>query len=148
MIADEPTSHEILRTSFASSEKENPDSSDDSRSSEHWVDVPPIRNIIFLKPVSSKVEFHQIIGRATRVDEMSHKYSFKILDFTNATRLFDEWDLPELEGKKYEGPSDWYLSCQTVDYETSVSIPKRIISSDHVSLVILFTSKPEIMDSC
>ena len=122
IIADEPSSHEILRTSFASSEKEFPTVATTVDLLSTGVDVPPIRNIVFLKPVSSKVEFHQIIGRATRVDEMSHKYSFKILDFTNATRLFDEWDLPELKGRRYEGPSDWYLSCKTVDYETSASI--------------------------
>jgi type I restriction enzyme R subunit len=84
------------------------------------IDIPPVRNIVFLKPIDSKVVFHQIIGRGARIDENSRKFTFRIIDYTNATRLFDDWDLPS--PRKPEGPSDWYLSCKIIDAETGAGI--------------------------
>lgn len=57
------------------------------------VDIPHLRNIVFMKPVSSVVLFKQIIGRGSRLFE--GKGFFRIVDFTNATRLLDQWDVPE-----------------------------------------------------
>jgi len=82
---------------------------------------------VFLRPVNSKVVFHQIIGRGSRIDEHSKKYMFRIIDYTNATRLFDEWDLPAEAGKRYEGPFDWYLACRIVDAETGRPVAKASI---------------------
>lgn len=58
------------------------------------VDVPSCRNIVFMKTVSSPLVFKQIIGRGSRIDKTTDKYWFRIIDFTGATRLFDQWDRP------------------------------------------------------
>ena len=58
------------------------------------VDVPACRNIVFMKTVSSPILFKQIIGRGSRVDPATDKLWFRIIDYTGATRLFDEWDRP------------------------------------------------------
>ena len=56
------------------------------------IDIPHLRNIVFMRPIASKVLFKQIIGRGSRLFE--GKGFFRIIDFTNATRLIDEWDIP------------------------------------------------------
>ena len=58
------------------------------------VDVPSCRNIVFMKPIASRVLFKQIIGRGSRVDPVTGKDWFRIIDYVGATRLFDEWDRP------------------------------------------------------
>ena len=69
------------------------------------VDVPSCRNIVFIKTLSSPVLFKQIIGRGSRVDPATGKLWFRIIDYTDATRLFDRWDRPpELPTPPYEGP--------------------------------------------
>jgi len=86
------------------------------------VDIPPVRNIVFLKTVSSLVLFNQIIGRGTRIDEASNKMFFRIIDFTGATRL-----LPDLRKEKpaqppYEGPTDYFYKAQILDAETNQAL--------------------------
>ncbi len=58
------------------------------------VDVPACRNIVFMKTISSPILFKQIVGRGSRLDPATDKYWFRIIDYTGATRLFDEWDRP------------------------------------------------------
>jgi len=58
------------------------------------VDVPSCRNIVFMKTLSSPVLFKQIIGRGSRVDPVTDKLWFRVIDYTGATRLFDAWDRP------------------------------------------------------
>ncbi|RLI41224.1 restriction endonuclease subunit R, partial [Candidatus Bathyarchaeota archaeon] len=125
VVTDEPYAHDILKE-FRDSEKDFPVVTTTVDLLSTGVDIPPVRNIVFLKPVDSKVVFHQIIGRGARIDENSGKFTFRIIDYTNATRLFDEWDLPK-DGKQYEGPSDWYLSCKVIDAETGMGIPKASV---------------------
>lgn len=60
------------------------------------VDIPHLQNIIFMRPIASRVLFKQIIGRGSRLFE--GKGFFRIIDFTNATRLIDEWDIPKTGG--------------------------------------------------
>jgi type I restriction enzyme R subunit len=60
------------------------------------VNVPSVRNIVFMRPVGSITMFKQIIGRGSRVDPITGKTFFRIIDYTNATRLFDDWDLPAI----------------------------------------------------
>lgn len=119
IVTDEPYAHEVLKD-FRDSEKDYPVIAATVDLLSTGVDVPPVRNIVFLQPINSKVVFHQIIGRGTRIDDASKKFMFRIIDYVNATRLFDEWDLPG--GREYEGPSDWYLACKVVDGETGVGI--------------------------
>jgi len=47
-----------------------------------------------MKTISSPVLFKQIIGRGSRVDPATDKLWFRIIDYTGATHLFDEWDRP------------------------------------------------------
>jgi len=69
------------------------------------VDVPACRNIVFMKTISSPILFKQIVGRGSRLDPGTGKYWFRIIDFTGATRLFDEWDrLPVQVPHSPEGP--------------------------------------------
>jgi len=83
------------------------------------VDIPSVRNLVFLKPISSKVYFKQHIGRGCRIDEISNKYFFRIIDYVNATRLLDEWDYPSgAKPKIVEGPFDLSLSGYIVHAET------------------------------
>lgn len=59
------------------------------------VDVPSARNIVFMKTLSSSILFKQIIGRGTRIDPDIGKLWFRIIDYTDATRLLDpKWDRP------------------------------------------------------
>lgn len=52
------------------------------------VNVPCVRNIVFFRYVHSGILFHQMIGRGTRIDEVSGKLMFRIFDYTGATSLF------------------------------------------------------------
>ena len=54
------------------------------------VDVPAVRNIVFFKYVKSPISFYQMVGRGTRLDPATEKLSFRVYDYTNATRLFGE----------------------------------------------------------
>lgn len=47
-----------------------------------------------MKTLSSPILFKQIFGRGSRIDQATEKYWFRIIDFTGATRLFDQWDRP------------------------------------------------------
>ncbi len=59
------------------------------------VDVPACRNIVFMKTLSSPLLFKQIIGRGSRIDPATGKLWFRIIDYTDATRLLDpKWDRP------------------------------------------------------
>ncbi|ACV24088.1 EcoAI/FtnUII family type I restriction enzme subunit R [Methanocaldococcus fervens] len=64
------------------------------------VDIPDVKNIVFMRPISSRVLFKQIIGRGSRL--ANNKGFFRIIDFTNATRLIDEWDIPKPPKLKVE----------------------------------------------
>jgi type I restriction enzyme, R subunit len=64
------------------------------------VNVPAVRNIVFMKPIGSATVFKQIIGRGSRLDPTTGKEYFRIIDYTGATRLFDSWDVPpEVNGE-------------------------------------------------
>ncbi|MEM3385399.1 MAG: DEAD/DEAH box helicase family protein [Nitrososphaeria archaeon] len=133
VVTDEPYAHEVLKE-FKDSEKDFPAITTTVDLLSTGVDIPPIRNIVFLKHIDSKVVFHQIIGRGSRIDEVSRKFTFRIIDYTNATRLFDEWDLPTPTPS--EGPSDWYLACKIIDSETGRGISKASM------VALLAPSKP------
>ena len=133
VVADEPYAHAVLNE-FRDSEKNFPVVTTTVDLLSTGVDIPPVKNIVFLKPIGSKVVFHQIIGRGSRIDENAKKFTFRIIDYTNATRLFDEWDLPK--PPKQHGPNDWYLACKVVDAETGQGIPNASV------VVIKAPSKP------
>lgn len=82
------------------------------------VNVPSVRNIVFMKPVASPTVFKQIIGRGSRIDETTGKEFFRIVDYTGATRLFDEWDIPDPgDGGKIPDTGPGVLAGKVVVYE-------------------------------
>jgi type I restriction enzyme R subunit len=83
------------------------------------VDVPSCRNVVFMKTLSSPTLFKQIVGRGSRVDPATGKLWFRIVDYTDATRLFDQWDRPPgSEPTTLEGPRTATLEGTVVDAET------------------------------
>ncbi len=52
------------------------------------VDVPRIENIVFLRPVQSRILFEQMMGRGTRLCPEIHKTHFTVFDCFNGT-LFE-----------------------------------------------------------
>lgn len=55
------------------------------------IDVPSIMNLVFAKPVFSRVKFWQMIGRGTRLyDEVFKKEKFLIFDFWGNFEYFNE----------------------------------------------------------
>ncbi len=59
------------------------------------IDVPEIVNLVFLKPVKSRVKFWQMIGRGTRLCEdlfghKDHKKEFLIFDFCDNFEFFNQ----------------------------------------------------------
>lgn len=87
------------------------------------VDVPSVRNIVIIKPISSKIVFKQIIGRGSRVDEITDKHFFRIIDYIGATQLFDDWErIPGPEPGGPEGDPVCFLSVQIVDEDSQEPI--------------------------
>lgn len=84
---------------FADPESSTPVIATTSRLLSTGVDLPTVRNIVLFKPIGSMVEFKQIIGRGTRVSPDEDKLTFEIIDYADATRLFEDPDFdgpPEL----------------------------------------------------
>lgn len=126
VVAEEESSHENLKK-LRNSEIDFPVIATTVDLLSTGVDIPPVKNIVFLQYIDSKVVFHQIIGRGSRIDEASKKYIFRIIDFTNASRLLDpDWDYFE-EGERYEGPFDYNLACKVIDAETGFGIPNASV---------------------
>lgn len=70
------------------------------------VNVPCVRNIVFFRYIRSPILFHQIVGRGTRLDKLTDKLMFRILDYTGATALFgaDFITPPPSSGGDTDGP--------------------------------------------
>jgi len=94
IISEEGEEARRLLEDFADSNKKAPVVATTAELLSTGVDVPSCRNIVFMKTISSPILFKQIIGRGSRLDPTTDKYWFRIIDFTGATRLFDEWDRP------------------------------------------------------
>jgi type I restriction enzyme R subunit len=62
------------------------------------VDAPSVRNVVFMKPIASVISFKQIVGRGSRLCADTDKFWFRVIDYTSATRLFDDWDRPGQPG--------------------------------------------------
>ncbi len=54
------------------------------------IDIPAVRNIVLFRRIGSMPEFKQTIGRGTRLCPEIGKGSFDIIDFVEATRLFND----------------------------------------------------------
>jgi len=96
IISEEGEDGRRALEAFADSDRPTPVVATTAELLSTGVDVPSCRNIVFMKTLSSSVLFKQIIGRGCRIDLSTDKYWFRIIDYTNATRLFDEWDRPPM----------------------------------------------------
>jgi type I restriction enzyme R subunit len=71
------------------------------------VDAQTCKLIVLDKSVNSMIEFKQIIGRGTRINEDFDKFWFTIMDFRKATELFAD---PAFDGEPVQiynpGPDD------------------------------------------
>jgi type I restriction enzyme R subunit len=123
IVSEEPEVKEIYER-FRDSDKPTPVVATTVDLLTTGVDVPSVHNIVLIKPIASKVVFKQIIGRGSRVDPITNKYFFRIVDYVNATRLLDEWDYPaEAEpGRIVEGPFDLSINGIVMDAETQMPI--------------------------
>ena len=82
---------------FQDNEKTIPTILTTSRKLSTGVDARNVRNIVLMRPVTSMIEFKQIVGRGTRV--FDGKDHFTIYDFVKAYEHFNdpEWDGEPLE---------------------------------------------------
>lgn len=114
---------------FADSEKKAPVVATTAELLSTGVDVPSCRNIVFMKTISSPILFKQIIGRGSRLDPGTDKFWFRIIDYTGATRLFDEWDHPPMPPvEPPQGPLTAVLEGVVFHAETEQPIPGASVS--------------------
>jgi len=95
------------------------------------VDAPSVRNIVFFKTINSPTVFKQIIGRGSRLCEDTDKYWFRIIDYTGATDLFDEWDRPtppSTGGASTTGPRVCWLGGKVLSEKTDQPIADAVIT--------------------
>jgi type I restriction enzyme R subunit len=93
------------------------------------VDVPACRNIVFMKPIASRVLFKQIIGRGSRTDAATGKEWFRIIDYVGASRLFDDWDRPPGEPPgALTGPQTSTLEGTVLDADTGLLVVGASVS--------------------
>jgi len=105
------------------------------------VDAPSVRNVVFMKPIASIVSFKQIVGRGSRLCQDTDKFWFRVIDYTRATRLFDDWDRPGEPGEggaSTDPPFKCIVGGTVTDEETGQPI-------EHAR-VYLQTSPNEVQD--
>ncbi len=95
------------------------------------VDAPSVRNIVFFKTMTSPTLFKQIIGRGSRLCEDTDKYWFRIIDYTKATDLFDDWDKPTplpTGGARTQGPGICSLGGRVLNADTDAALADATIT--------------------
>ena len=120
------------------------------------IDAKTCKLIVLDRAVNSMIEFKQIIGRGTRVDEDFGKMTFTIMDFRNATDNFADPDFdgdPELiyepgEGDiivppdesddQEPGPEDMGggVDPPNIDFPTGPTEPRRKVVIDDVEFAV------------
>ena len=94
IVSEEGATGKALLEKFQDTEKQMPVVAATVDLLTTGVDAPSVRNVVFMKPVSSIVSFKQIVGRGSRLCKDTDKFWFRVIDYTHATRLFDDWDRP------------------------------------------------------
>ncbi len=95
ITGDEPTGKAEL-DNFIDPESRYPVIVTTSKLLSTGVDVQTCKLIVLDHSIESMTEFKQIIGRGTRINEAYDKYSFTIMDFKKATKLFAD---PDFDGE-------------------------------------------------
>ena len=130
IVSEEMSAKEIYEK-FRDSEKTTPVIATTVDLLTTGVDIPSVRNLVFLKPLGSKVYFKQHIGRGCRIDPITNKYFFRIIDYVKAVRLLDEWDYPGgAEPQKIvEGPFDISIEGLVISHQDQKPIDNaRIVA--------------------
>jgi type I restriction enzyme R subunit len=52
------------------------------------VDIERLNTVVFFRYLESSILFYQMVGRGTRIDEVTQKYKFWLYDYTGVTDLF------------------------------------------------------------
>lgn len=52
------------------------------------VDIERLNAVVFFRYLKSSILFYQMVGRGTRIDELTQKYKFWLYDYTGVTDLF------------------------------------------------------------
>jgi len=94
------------------------------------VDAPSVRNIVFFKTVTSPTVFKQIVGRGSRLCEDTDKYWFRIIDYTGAAGLFDEWDRPMAAAAEPAGPGPrlCWLGGKVTSSESGATLADAVVT--------------------
>ena len=90
IVSDEGEIGRVHLEHFKTPTKDHPVIAVTSKLLSTGVDVPTCKIIALDKNINSLTEFKQIIGRGTRVLETHNKMWFKIVDYRNATTLFND----------------------------------------------------------
>jgi len=101
------------------------------------VDMPMCKNVVIFKPISSMVEFKQIIGRGTRLFTDKDKLWFTIIDYIGPTRLFAD---PEFDGKPE------FISEEEIDEQGEQIAGTHEITEEETSVEEELEYEPEIPD--
>jgi type I restriction enzyme, R subunit len=52
------------------------------------VDIERLNAVVFFRYLESSIAFYQMVGRGTRIDDLTQKYKFWLYDYTGVTELF------------------------------------------------------------
>ncbi len=99
IVSEEGATGKALLEKFQDTEKQVPVIATTVDLLTTGVDAPSVRNVVFMKPIASIVSFKQIVGRGSRLCQDTDKFWFRVIDYTNASRLFDDWDRPGEPGE-------------------------------------------------
>ena len=141
IVSEEGATGKALLEKFQDTEKQVPVVATTVDLLTTGVDAPSVRNVVFMKPIASIVSFKQIVGRGSRLCADTDKFWFRVIDYTNASRLFDDWDRPGEPGEggaQTEAPFTCIVGGKVTDKETGKPI-------EHAR-VYLQTSPNEIQD--
>ena len=103
------------------------------------IDVPEIVNLVFAKPIKSKVKFWQMIGRGTRLclDLFSpghHKTVFRIFDHWGNFEYFEQ-DKPEVEPTQSKPLMQRVFEARVDLAETALNKSELAIFNDTIELI-------------
>ena len=100
------------------------------------IDIPEVLNLVFFKPVKSKIKFWQMIGRGTRLCKNlfgidKHKQQFYIFDCCRNFEFFEEnargievQSVQSLTEKIYNLKLDLIVELENINYQSQVYIDK------------------------
>lgn len=141
IVSEEGATGKALLEKFQDNEKQTPVIATTVDILTTGVDAPSVRNIVFMKPLSSIVSFKQIVGRGSRLCPDIDKFWFRVVDYTNATRLFDDWDRPTEPtegGANTTEPYTCFVGGKVINEETGKPIQN--------ARVFLQTAANEVID--